>query len=124
MDRLQAHEAFEMATLQWLRAKSLLRPLALGGGTMLRLCHELPRYSLDMVCLPGREPDFREMGILKRGGSCDHIQVFWRHLQTKWGSGHEVSVGIQVHGAHGLYVHGSGSMQRDFLFVYVSSLVN
>jgi hypothetical protein len=51
MDRLQAHEAFEMATLQWLRAKSLLLPLALGGGTMLRLCHELPRYSLDMDML-------------------------------------------------------------------------
>ena len=48
MERLKAHEAFEMAMLQWLRAKSLLQPLAFGGGTMLRLCHELPRYSLDM----------------------------------------------------------------------------
>lgn len=48
MVRLQAHEAFEMAVLHWLRSKSLLQPLAFGGGTMLRLCHELPRYSLDM----------------------------------------------------------------------------
>jgi predicted nucleotidyltransferase component of viral defense system len=48
VERLAAHEAFEMAVLQWLRAKSLLRPLVFGGGSMLRLCHELPRYSLDM----------------------------------------------------------------------------
>ena len=48
MERLAAHEAFEMALLQWLRSAGLLRALAFGGGTMLRLCHELPRYSLDM----------------------------------------------------------------------------
>ncbi|MBT8406174.1 MAG: nucleotidyl transferase AbiEii/AbiGii toxin family protein [Deltaproteobacteria bacterium] len=37
-----------MEVLQWLRSKGLLRPLVFGGGTMLRLCHEMPRYSLDM----------------------------------------------------------------------------
>lgn len=48
MERLVKHEAFEMEVLQWLRSKGLLRPLVFGGGTMLRLCHEMPRYSLDM----------------------------------------------------------------------------
>lgn len=48
MERLATHEAFEMEVLQWLRSKGLLRPLVFGGGTMLRLCHEMPRYSLDM----------------------------------------------------------------------------
>jgi len=37
-----------MEVLQWLRSKGLLSPLVFGGGTMLRLCHEMPRYSLDM----------------------------------------------------------------------------
>ena len=48
MERLANHEAFEMEVLQWLRSKGFLRPLVFGGGTMLRLCHEMPRYSLDM----------------------------------------------------------------------------
>lgn len=48
MERLANHEAFEMEVLQWLRSKGLLSPLVFGGGTMLRLCHEMPRYSLDM----------------------------------------------------------------------------
>ncbi len=48
MERLAAHEAFEVSVLQWLKSKGLLRSLVFGGGTMLRLCHDLPRYSLDM----------------------------------------------------------------------------
>ena len=58
MVRLQAHEAFEMAVLHWLRSKSLLQPLAFGGGTMLRLCHELPRYSLDMDFWFSKQVDY------------------------------------------------------------------
>lgn len=58
MQRLKEHEAFEMAMLQWLRAKGLMRPLVFGGGTMLRLCHELPRYSLDMDFLFFKQEDF------------------------------------------------------------------
>jgi len=53
-----AHEVFEMAVLEWLRAKSLLRPLVFGGGSMLRLCHDLPRYSLDMDFWFFRKVDF------------------------------------------------------------------
>ncbi len=48
MERLADHEAFEMAVLQWFRAVGLAPSLAFGGGTMLRLCHEMPRYSMDM----------------------------------------------------------------------------
>jgi hypothetical protein len=48
VERLANHEAFEMEVLQCLKSKGLLHPLVFGGGTMLRLCHEMPRYSLDM----------------------------------------------------------------------------
>jgi len=48
MERLDEHEAFEMRALRWLASKRFLGPLVMGGGTMLRLCHELPRYSIDM----------------------------------------------------------------------------
>ena len=48
MIRLEEHEGLEMALLQWLRSRRFLDALVFGGGTMLRLCHELPRYSLDM----------------------------------------------------------------------------
>lgn len=58
MERLQGREAFEMSMLQWLRAKGLLQPLAFAGGTMLRLCHELPRYSLDMDFWFFKQVDF------------------------------------------------------------------
>jgi predicted nucleotidyltransferase component of viral defense system len=58
VERFAIHEAFEMTMLQWLRSKSFLRPLVFGGGTMLRLCHELPRYSLDMDFWFFKQMDF------------------------------------------------------------------
>ena len=48
MQRLIDHEVLQMAILHWLGSKRLLGSLAFGEGTMLRLCHELPRYSRDM----------------------------------------------------------------------------
>lgn len=42
------HEVFEIETLDLLNKGGLLRPLVFGGGTMLRLCRELPRYSVDL----------------------------------------------------------------------------
>jgi len=48
MQRLIEHEALQMAILKWLGSKRFLASLAFGGETMLRLCHELPRYSLDL----------------------------------------------------------------------------
>ena len=48
MSELEIHEQFEVEVLDHLARTSFLRPLVFGGGTMLRLCHELPRYSVDL----------------------------------------------------------------------------
>ena len=48
MQRLIEYEALQMATLQWLGSNRFLDSLVFGGETMLRLCHELPRYSLGL----------------------------------------------------------------------------
>ncbi len=48
MRYLQEHERFEMQTLDVLRRGRFLDNLVFGGGTMLRLCHRLPRYSVDL----------------------------------------------------------------------------
>ena len=58
MKRLEDHESFEMAFLNLLASKRLLDRIVFGGGTMLRLCHELPRYSLDLDFWFYRETDF------------------------------------------------------------------
>lgn len=48
MNVLEQHERFEMEVLDGLRRARRLDPLVFGGGTMLRLCHQLPRYSADI----------------------------------------------------------------------------
>jgi predicted nucleotidyltransferase component of viral defense system len=48
MHELGRHEVFEIEVLDDLQRAGFLRPLVFGGGTMLRLCHELPRYSVDL----------------------------------------------------------------------------
>jgi predicted nucleotidyltransferase component of viral defense system len=48
MDTLERHEVFEIEVLDRLNSTKLLEPLVFGGGTMLRLCHELNRYSADL----------------------------------------------------------------------------
>ncbi len=48
MDTLARHEVLEMEVLDRLHRSGFLDPLVFGGGTMLRLCHELPRYSADL----------------------------------------------------------------------------
>lgn len=48
MDTFQKHEVFEIEVLDLLHRINLLLPLIFGGGTMLRLCHDLPRYSVDL----------------------------------------------------------------------------
>lgn len=48
MDIFEKHEVFEIETLEKLKNNRLLDPLVFGGGTMLRLCHELKRYSVDL----------------------------------------------------------------------------
>lgn len=48
MDILKKHEMFEIEVLERMKSAKLLDPLVFGGGTMLRLCHELNRYSVDL----------------------------------------------------------------------------
>ena len=48
MNIFHQHEMFEMEVLELLKNKRLLEYLVFGGGSMLRLCHELPRYSVDL----------------------------------------------------------------------------
>jgi len=60
MKRLEDHERFEMAFLNLLASHRLTGSLVFGGGTMLRLCHELPRYSLDLDFWFYKETDFSD----------------------------------------------------------------
>ena len=48
MTILEKHEIFEIEVLEKLKNNRLLEPLVFGGGTMLRLCYELKRYSVDL----------------------------------------------------------------------------
>jgi len=48
MDIFKKHEIFEIEVLEKLKNAKLLEPLVFGGGSMLRLCHELDRYSADL----------------------------------------------------------------------------
>lgn len=47
MEELNRHEEFEMLVLDAMRKSRALEQLIFGGGTMLRLCYDLPRYSID-----------------------------------------------------------------------------
>jgi hypothetical protein len=48
MDILKQHEIFEIEVLDKMNSAKVLEPLVFGGGSMLRLCHELDRYSVDL----------------------------------------------------------------------------
>jgi predicted nucleotidyltransferase component of viral defense system len=48
MKEYEKHEVYEIETLELLNSDRLLEPLVFGGGTMLRLCYDLKRYSVDL----------------------------------------------------------------------------
>jgi len=48
MNIFEKHEIFELEVLEKLKNGRLLEPLLFGGGSMLRLCHELKRFSVDL----------------------------------------------------------------------------
>ena len=48
MRDLMVHEKFEIEVMERLNSQKLLGPLVFGGGTMLRLCYDLNRYSADL----------------------------------------------------------------------------
>ena len=66
MDIFRQHEIFEIEVLDRMKSARLLEPLVFGGGTMLRLCHELRRYSVDL--------DFWFTIRIPQGGYFDKIQ--------------------------------------------------
>ena len=48
MDILRQHEIFQIEVLEKMNSLKVLAPLVFGDGSMLRLCHELNRYSVDL----------------------------------------------------------------------------
>lgn len=48
MDIFKQHEIFEIEVLNRMKSAKLLDPLIFRWWNMLRLCHELPRYSVDL----------------------------------------------------------------------------
>ncbi len=48
MNDLIQQEIFEIEVLAWFKNKGFLRNMIFGGGTMLRLCYGLKRYSVDL----------------------------------------------------------------------------
>jgi len=48
MNILKEHEVFEIEVLEKLKNSGFLKPVVFIGGTMLRLCYELNRYSTDL----------------------------------------------------------------------------
>ena len=59
MKELIQHEILEMELLELLKNNHFLKPLVFVGGTMLRLCHELPRYSVDLDFWVTKEIDLK-----------------------------------------------------------------
>jgi predicted nucleotidyltransferase component of viral defense system len=48
MELFRKHELFEIEVLEKMKSGRFLEPLVFGGGTMLRLCYDLNRYSTDL----------------------------------------------------------------------------
>ena len=73
MDTLKKHEIFEIEVLEKLKNAKLLEPLVFGGGTMLRLCYELNRYSADL-----------DFWFIKRIDHEAYFSKLSRHLRTEY----------------------------------------
>jgi len=63
MQDLIKQEKFELEVLDKLNSKKLLSNLVFGGGTMLRLCWGLNRFSVDLDFWVIRNIDFKELFI-------------------------------------------------------------
>ncbi|MCF8109398.1 MAG: nucleotidyl transferase AbiEii/AbiGii toxin family protein [Desulfohalobiaceae bacterium] len=73
MNIFQQHERFEIEVLDLLQRSKILNPLVFGGGTMLRLCHELNRYSVDL-----------DFWFLKDVQENDFLQLLQQSLQNHY----------------------------------------
>jgi len=58
MKELEEQEIFEIEILEWMKNKGFLEKLIFGGGTMLRLCYDLNRFSIDLDFWTYRIKDF------------------------------------------------------------------
>lgn len=63
MDTFEKHELFEIEVLQGLKNNNFLNNLVFGGGTMLRLCYELNRYSVDLDFFAIKELDAEKLFV-------------------------------------------------------------
>ncbi len=70
MNIFEKHEIFEIEVLEKLNTERLIEPLVFGGGSMLRLCHELKRYSVDL--------DFWRIKSVPIDALFDKLQYFFK----------------------------------------------
>lgn len=73
MDILQRHEILEIEALESMNSGKFLEPLVFGGGTMLRLCHELNRYSVDL-----------DFWFLRKADYKSYFNDFKKHLEERY----------------------------------------
>lgn len=67
MERLKRHEQFEIEVLNKMHDAKILNKIIFVGGTMLRLCHGLDRYSVDLDFWVARQIDTTQLFLnLKR----------------------------------------------------------
>jgi len=71
MDILKKHEVFEIELLEKLNSGKFLEVLVFGGGTMLRLCYELNRYSADL-----------DFWFVKKVGEKEYFQKLKKYLES------------------------------------------
>lgn len=73
MDIFEQHEAFEIEILDKMNSAKVLEPLVFGGGTMLRLCHELSRYSVGLdFCFVKRTPQKKYFDTIQKAFEKDY----------------------------------------------------
>ena len=63
MNLFELHEQFEIETLNTLKSGRILDMFIFGGGTMLRLCHDLNRYSADLDFWKIRPSDDKDIFV-------------------------------------------------------------
>jgi len=71
MDTFRQHELFEIDVLDKMRSFKLLEPLVFGGGSMLRLCHELNRYSAGL-----------DFWFVKKTDQSEYVTRFKRRFES------------------------------------------
>lgn len=81
MDLFKQHEQFEIYVLSSLQSGRILDKLVFGGGTMLRLCHELNRYSVDLDFYLKNEKDKNTLGEKIKTHLASSLQI--RDYQKK-----------------------------------------